>query len=525
MSSVLDMDEIPAQEVGWGLSTSLGTAHDFEREMNGRTAVQTTAAYKRRARAAWELACARRAFRATANTSVSTQWAMIPRTLPQPASSCADTLRRAAWTAALCLGITAIASTASAQDAPAGGGSDLRLNGFGTLGVVDVVPHDGWGFRRESDQTEHHDQHLRADVDSRLGLQAAWRLDPQLEFVGQVVLKPRAHEAADDESLEEAFAAWRPAPEWEIRLGRTSPDLFLLADVRNVGFAYPWMRPSVDFYGWMPASTLDGLDVSRQWQLGDGRLRAKVFGGRTSVTLGANQPDTGDDHGNIHPLLGSTLAWDAGGLTIKATFAEARTRSRDFAAVGQAYTGLDRLAHLPVPVVATQATQIRDSFSPNTFITRYAAIGVSWDVTPWQLQAELSRITGNFESSEAWYGYASVARRFDDVTLFTMVGRARASRAPLPQPQWTSALTPVVGPVLAGQAQYLGADIAGQYNAGRENQGTVTVGTRWDINAQIALKAQLDMVHIAAYGGGLWGFNTPAAHHASVISAGLDFVF
>jgi len=30
-----------------------------------------------------------------------------------------------------------------------------------------------------------------------------------------------------------AFAAWRPTPEWEIRAGRTSPDLFLLADVRN----------------------------------------------------------------------------------------------------------------------------------------------------------------------------------------------------------------------------------------------------------------------------------------------------
>ena len=65
-----------------------------------------------------------------------------------------------------------------------------------------------------------------------------------------------------------------------------------------------------------------------------------------------------------------------------------------------------------MPGVASQATEIRDSFPPDVFVTRYAALGVSWDVSPWQLQAELSRITGNFESSEAWYGYASVARRF-----------------------------------------------------------------------------------------------------------------
>jgi len=450
---------------------------------------------------------------------------MTPRTLQRPASPRPDTpfapLRRTAWLAALCVGLS---STASAQDTAAGG-SDLRLNGFGTLGVIDVLPNDGWGFRREIDQTEHHDEHLRADVDSRLGLQAAWRLDPQLEFVGQIVLKPRAHEAAADESLEEAFAAWRPAPEWEIRLGRTSPDLFLLADVRNVGFAYPWMRPSVDFYGWMPASTLDGLDVSRQWQLGDGRLRAKIFGGKTSVTLGANQPDTGDDHGNVNPLWGSTLAWDSSGLTVKATFAEAHTRSRDFEAVTQSYDALNQLANLPVPIVAPQAAAIRDSFSPNAFVTRYAAIGVSWDLSPWQLQAELSRITGNFESSAAWYGYASAARRFDDVTLFTMVGRARASRAPLPAPNWTAALTPVIGPTLAAQAQYLGADIAAQYDTSRIDQGTITVGARWDVNAQIALKTQLDVVRSAAYGGAMWGFSTPAAHRASAISAGMDFVF
>jgi GGDEF domain-containing protein len=89
---------------------------------------------------------------------------MTPRTLQRPASPCPDTLfapvRRATWLAALCVGLS---STASAQDTPAGG-SDLRLNGFGTLGVVDVLPHDGWGFRREIDQTEHHDEHLRADV-------------------------------------------------------------------------------------------------------------------------------------------------------------------------------------------------------------------------------------------------------------------------------------------------------------------------------------------------------------------------
>ncbi len=441
---------------------------------------------------------------------------------PPPSLAAGSRLRpfRVVLAATLC---AAFAASSSAQDA-ASTGMDLRMNGFGTLGVVDVPSHDGWGFRRDVNQPVHHDGHVRADVDSRLGLQAAWRLDPQFELVGQVVIKPRAHEAAGDESLAWAFAAWRPTPEWEIRAGRTSPDLFLLSDVRNVGFAYPWMRPNVEFYGWMPVTALDGLDIMRQWQLGDARLRAKLFGGRTSITLASTQ-DTGDTHGNIHPLFGGTLALDSGGLTVKATVAEARTRARDPSAVVRSWDSLDQLAHLPVPMVATQAAQIRDSFPPGDFITRYVALGLSWDASPWQLQAEVSRITGNFETSQSWYGYASAARRFDDITLFAMAGRARSSRAPLPDPQWAATLTPVVGPAVAAGAQALGQGIASNINLGREDQDSLTIGTRWDFNAQIALKLQFDFVHIDAYGGGMWSYDTVAAHHAVVVSAGMDFIF
>ena len=453
---------------------------------------------------------------------------MTPRTLPRPQARHPDAPRVAppstAWFATLCTaGLISIASNASAQDV-SGAASDFRLNGFGTLGLADVLPHDDWGFRREIDQTARHDEHLRADVDSRLGLQASWRLDPRLEFVGQLVFKPRAHEAAGDESVAWAFAAWRPTPEWEIRMGRTSPDLFLLADVRNVGFAYPWMRPSVDFYGWMPASTLDGVDVTRQWRLGDGRLRAKVFGGKTSVTLGSTHDD-GDTHGNVRPLWGGTLALDSNGLTIKATVAEAKTRARDSAAVTRSWDTFDALAHLPAPVVASQAAAIRDSFPREVFVTRYAALGVSWDASPWQLQAEISRISGNFASSQSWYGYVSTARRFDAVTVFAMAGRAHSARAPLPDPQWAATLAPLVGPALAAGAQAAGQSVASNYNLGREDQDSVSIGSRWDVGPQIALKLQFDLIHSAAFGGGMWAYDTRQSHRASVLSAGMDFVF
>lgn len=426
---------------------------------------------------------------------------------------------------ALVFALLAGSSACAAAADPAGTSpADLRLNGFGTVGVVDVAPNDDWGFRRDVDQTAHHDKQLRTDVDSRLGLQASWTIDPRFELVGQVVLKPRAHEAAAGESLAWAFAAWRPSPEWEIRVGRTSPDLFMLADVRNVGFAYPWVRPNVEFYGWMPPSSLDGLDVSRQWQWDSVRLRAKVFGGRTDVSLGSTHDD-GDTHGRIRPLVGGTLALDAGSLTVKATVAQARTLPGDPGAVQQSWDGLDQLSRLPVPVVAAQAAQLRNSFPRGAFVTRYAALGLSWDMSPWQLQAEASRITGNFDISQSWYGYASLARRFDAVTLFAITGRARSSRPPVPDPQWAATLTPILGPAMANQAQALGQGIASTYNLGRQDERSLSLGARWDLSAQTALKLQWDGIGNRAFGGGLWAYDTRAAHHASVVSATLDFIF
>lgn len=408
--------------------------------------------------------------------------------------------------------------------ADAVGGSGLRFNGFGTVAAASVAPGSDWGFRREMTQSTHHDHGVRFDVDSRLGLQANWSPASEWELVAQVVLKPRAHEAPTQESLAWAFAAYRPSPDWTIRVGRTSPDLFLLADVRNVGFAYPWMRPSVEFYGFMPLSVTDGVDVTKQWNFGDTRLRAKAFTGRSEITI-ASTHDDGDTHVIVDSLGGMTLTADTGGLTIKGTLAEARTRPLDNASIVRLHDFLDVVSALPIPVVADQASILRDSFPTGHFITRYAAAAVSWDLDPWQLQAELSRTNGNFFGSNGWYGYASGAYRSGAATWFVMGARMKPTRDPLPSPDWQAALTPIIGPVNSAIAQGAASTVAAAYNFGREDQRTVSVGLRWDLGPQMAWKVQLDDVRVFPFGGGMWSYSTNESHSARVFSTGLDFIF
>lgn len=427
------------------------------------------------------------------------------------------------------------ALAAHAADAPADASPDtapsspdastLRFNGFGTFGVLGTSPADAWGYRREITQPGHHDDAARIDADTRLGLQLDWRPAPQWEAVGQVVIKPEPAAAPTLQDLMWAFVAWHPTTDWTIRAGRTSPDLFLLADARNVGYSYLWARPSVEYYSWVPLEHIDGIDIAHSGEALDGRWTAKAFVGRTQASLGSNHDD-GDTVGKVDPFAGATLDWQRDGWQLKASYAYARTRSLDMNSISMLRGALAQIAAIPVPGVAEDANALLGSIPPGRFITHYAALGAAWDHGPWQLQGEVTRLTGNFMSSQAWYGYGSAGYRIgSNVTVYGMAGRGKSSLDPLPDPAWGTTLAPVIGPVAAAQAQYLADRVSYDSNQARVDQRSLTLGMRWDLGAQVALKLQADRVSSAAYGGGLWAWNTSAPHRANVFSGTLDFVF
>jgi hypothetical protein len=425
-------------------------------------------------------------------------------------------------TPALCMAATLMAPFAAQADIAGLSGDGLRVSGYGTLGVSSVHGAEPWRFRREAIQPAGHGQSAAADIDTRLALQANWRASQQWELVGQVLLKRRAAAARASESVAWAFASYAPTPQWTVRIGRTSPDLFLLADYRNVGFAYPWARPSVEFYGWMPISAIDGVDATRSWEQGDAHWRAKAFAGRSRLTLAGADGDTPVDGKR---MAGFTLSREEQGLTLKLSLARAVSRPSDTGPLQTFRNALLAVTQLPVPSVAADASALMATVPDNDFVTRYGAFGASWEVGAWQLQAETAKISGNFGASRASYGYASVAYRLRSATLYTMLGAVRPSDAPTPVPAWEASLTPVIGPALAAMVQRLGTQAAAQNNLSREDQQSVTVGTRVDLGASTALKLQWDAIRVRANGSGLWYGASAEPRKVNVYSAVLDVVF
>jgi len=425
-------------------------------------------------------------------------------------------------TAALGVAATLLAPLMAQADVTGLSSDGLRVSGYGTLGVSSVHGADPWRFRREIIQPAAMGQSAATDIDTRLGLQANWTLSQQWELVGQVLLKRRAAAASASESIAWGFASYTPTPQWTLRIGRTSPDLFLLADYRNVGFAYPWARPSVEFYGWMPISSVDGVDVTRAWEQGDAHWRAKAFAGRSRLTLAGADGDTPVDGKR---MAGFTLSREEQGLTLKLSLAHAVTRPSDTGPLQTFRHALLSVTQLPVPSVAAEASALMALVPDNDFVTRYGALGASWDLGAWQLQAEAAKISGNFSASRARYGYASVAYRLRNATLYTLVSAVRPSDAPTPVPAWEATLAPVVGPALAALVQQLGTQAAAQNNLAREDQQSVTFGTRLDLGTSTALKLQWDAVRVRSNGSGLWFGGSAEPRKVNVYSAVLDVVF
>ncbi|CAM3642774.1 hypothetical protein [Roseateles saccharophilus] len=159
---------------------------------------------------------------------------------------------------------------------------------------------------------------LRADIDTRLGLQLNYNPSAQFELVAQAILKTQGAHAVDADALEWAYLNYRPAADWVLRLGRVNVDAFLMADYRNVGYGFTMARPQVELYALLP-TTLDGFDIARSWPSGDAQWRAKLMVGGTRIG------DLSEARASsLRSVAGAMISREEGGLLLRASFFRGR---------------------------------------------------------------------------------------------------------------------------------------------------------------------------------------------------------
>ena len=405
------------------------------------------------------------------------------------------------------------------QEAP-GRTAPVALSGFGTLGLTHTREPHGWRFARELMQRGA-DGPTSLSADSRLGLQLDAMLGPDWQATAQLGLRERAPDARAGEALEWATLGWRPLADLQVRLGRTSPDMFLYADTRNLGLALPWVRPPVEVYGWMPFASLDGADLTLRWPGGGADWRARLAVGRLDSTVAALWLDR-SVRARARDVGTLSLTRETDGLTLKASALAARTWVDHLPQTQQLRDGLEALAGLPA--VAATARSLIDTMEVGGQ-TRYLALGAQLDRGSWQWQAEWSRVSLQQGSPAGRRAYLGVGHRVGPLTVHALLARSRPSRALPGAPGLGAALEPLVGPVQAAQAQALAEGAIMTARLSRFDQRTVSLGLRWDLRGDSALKFQIDRVKVAADGAGAWRHGSPQAGRATVGTVVFDFTW
>lgn len=382
----------------------------------------------------------------------------------------------------------------------------FSFGGFGTAAVVhsdyrqadftsSILKGEGAGASRA----------WNATMDSRVGAQLGAQLNRRWSAVVQVVVEQR-YDQSYKPQVEWANIKYQATPDLALRVGRIALPIFLAADYRKIGYAYPWARTPVEVYGGVPITNSDGADAAFRWQHAGVKHVTQLFFGRTDISL------TDTTGIKARGIRGITHTAEFGATTLRASAFRASLDVNIFRPVFDAYRQFG-----PAGAAIAERYDVDNK--------RYdgLAFGVNYDPGSWFLMAEGGATNGRSFIAKSLGAYASAGYRAGAFTPYVSYSWVNSR-----QPDGEQGL-PLAG--LPPQAAYLAAQLNGGLSSLLKtipSQTSLVAGLRWDFSADMALKLQAERVMTREGTRGALinlepGFVSGRAVH--VTSAMLDFVF
>jgi len=346
----------------------------------------------------------------------------------------------------------------------------LTLSGFGTLGAVYNDNRDGTGFRRDVIVSSGAPaRRWSFGQDSKLGVQADLRHDDTLGATLQVISRNR-YDTGYTPELTWAFVKWMPRPDLTLRAGRLGVEFYILGDTTEIGYANLGL-PTTQY----PISA-DGVDAEWMTPMGAGTLRLKgqLTRLRGKMRMYAEQPGDADGTrvADLHleyaqgPWLGRVTA---GRLTVHVGPLDPSVQAL-----------YDALASPAVP----RGAEIRDLLTLEGRVQSYVGAGLGYDSGSLRFLGYAGTL-----SSPGWADVhllkAQAGYRIGEFTPYAGYLRQWTGRGLIETgiPMGFSAATDTLNQAaLAAQA------------AVKANQTIATLGLRYELSRNTALKFQVDSV-------------------------------
>lgn len=380
---------------------------------------------------------------------------------------------------------------------------DISFSGFGTVGYA--VLDDEHAEYRTGEAQDGADKDGSFEVDSRFGLQIDAVFTPAFSATVQGIVR-EAEDGDPEPQLEWGFFRWLASDNITLRLGRMSLPVYALSDYREVGYAYPWLRPPEDVYSQIPLRRFDGADLTIdfewkrtfiRWQLFAGQAREKIFEDL--------EPDTRNS-------LGASLVVERGPATVRLSHVSADVDiDSNNVNVSQVRAGIAQAQAL-VPSLSAIASDFAGERVPLTF----TGVALNLDFNRLFIEVEYSQ-----RRVDSWVSDVNGV----SLAMGTRLGKIRPYLH-------ISSLEEPEGDRRIDLPDNVGLDALetgiNRFYEPRDQQ-TVGIGARWDISDQLAFKAQLDRISREEIGISLLRLNADdgndLGNDVTLYSVALDFIF
>ena len=375
-------------------------------------------------------------------------------------------------------------------------GIPITVSGFGT-GALTMTNSDQAEFNRVN-QTSGVGKDARAGVDSNLGIQATAKLSDTISFTAQGLVRKNGNNDQFGAELAWAFAKFKLNDEFSIRVGRIGLPVYMISDVRNVGYANTMLRPPNEVYRQVTADNADGGDIIYQHSFGDSTLTAQAAIGRTKVR------SPGNYYVEFKPVISTQVSLENGPFTYRLGHSRATFGIYDNASLTTLVNTAKSLG-LNNVVAELPLTDIKGTFN---------SAGISMDYNNIIGQAEYAKRktdTRLVQDTSSWY--IMLGYRYGKFVPYYMHGDVKQDS------RRSFETLPTTGPLAP-----LSAAVNGAIKSGL--QSTNAIGLRWDLYKSAAFKIQMDRIKTRD-GSGYFVNAKPgfAGSTVNVYAAGIDFVF
>lgn len=224
--------------------------------------------------------------------------------------------------------------------------------------------------------------------ESHVGLQFKAGVSDKVDIIVVLQAEGGSNSGYDIET-EWAYANYNFNPDLALRIGKVKGSFYMVSDYRNVGYAYPWVRPPLEVYSTNPITSFAGLDLVFQKSVNDINYLLELY--------------TGSGHNRKGRALPAAVDNPPAGYTITDKDAYIAFTTHDMAGIN-ASIGTDsmnfRIGYLQTKVDAFGQTDLSGSF---------LGVGVTMDVRNIVFYGEYieretdASLAAAFPDQIAWY--------------------------------------------------------------------------------------------------------------------------